>query len=197
MSNYSKLSDFINNTNNTENINNLDNMKEVIQEELDEKINNILNNKNIQDNIIEYEKVIEKKLKFIYQPQINKKLKLVKVGLNQSDSTSYVRKMGEYKFMNSTYKLLEHFQDTDNLDEIFKNTDKFKLFTLNLDSEKNKINISFNYTKDNNYTITIDIYNNSIRKTIMNFTKFPGYNKVIKYLVNEMTNPIIIENYIN
>ncbi len=155
---------------------------------------------------------IENKDKYFYQPQFkdldDKTLCNFKiVGFNENGKKPEVR-MGEFILLKDKWLVISHLYNMIELNNVYEFKKRFfDIFSIVLNRDDLDIILSLRYIVDTNIEkykfkgkfLIIFRYkkSNGIEELlkIKEIDEFPGFNKSIEFLIKELSNPNIIENY--
>lgn len=172
----------------------------VIKNNNEKDHNTVYNNySNFSEVIRENNENLENKEKYLYQPQFNKNLCELKI-VGYSEDTNNI-KIGEFPFLDKKITLVGHIYKYNEINS--KNFFDIISLVLNKKEDKFFITFRFNVLERNNNFLSGDfdilfIYKeDNIEKSIKlnKLDYYPGNNKIIENLINELSNPIIIDKY--
>lgn len=180
------------NSDNADNFISLDNF--LLNKKIDNKINKF---SNLQDVVLEDLEELDKS-KYIYQIQFinDNTFKHKLIGYTEKDKPDI--NLGEFIFDKNKIKFIERVYNNINI----KIKDTIELYCLLINQDmKISMSIKVNNIHENNiYTGIIQIlYKSKIKNEykevcLKELNKFPK-NKVLEYLIKELSNPIILEDY--
>ena len=184
---------------------NFSNFNDVILEDyILKKENN--NNNNDNDN---YNDIIDNADNYLYQPQFKDNICNLKIiGYNKQNKKPEI-KMGEFNLLNDKWFIISHLYNIIELNNIYEFKKRYiDIFSIVLNREDLDIILSLRYIVNNNIEkykfngnfIIIFRYKKSMHEhekllKIKDINTFPGFNKSIEFLIKELSNPIIIDNY--